>query len=152
MQSAVESSAPIAPSSLVSWSGAGANARDPDRWMPMGAGLAGLLARLQWWWRGLPERARLLCLTGLATAGIAALLFAFVSEVNEAGRQGGMRREATAALAAMTWRCNAVSDVGARQDCLSNLPLAPNRGALRAVGSAPGLAQTSVALDASKTR
>ncbi len=118
----------------------------------MGAGLAGLLARLLWWWRGLSERARLLVLTGLATAGILALLFAFVSEVNEAGRQGAMRREATAALAAMTWRCNAVLDAGGRQDCLSHLPLAPNRGAMRAAQTESSLADASVAVDTRMAR
>lgn len=99
--------------------------------MPIGTGLAGLPARLQWWWSALPETARLAALAGLATIAILLLLLAFFSEVREAGRQGGMRREATAALTALTWRCNAVQDASARQDCLSRLPPVPSRGALR---------------------
>ena len=113
---------------------------------------AGLLAPLRCWWLSLPERARLLAFAGPAAAGIVTLLFAFVGELNEAGRQGGMRREATAALAAMTSRCNTVLDASARRDCLSHLPLAPLRGALRAAQTESRLADTSVADVANKVR
>ncbi len=130
MYSVVElSSDRVAPTRLVNCWGSTRNAS--GRGMPMGTGLAGLQARLRWWWGGVPEPVRLAALAGLAAIAILALLTAFFIEVREAGLQGGMRRDATAALAAMTWRCNAVQDANARQDCLLRLPPAPNRGAMQ---------------------
>jgi hypothetical protein len=118
--------------------------------MPIGTGLAGLPARLQWWWSALPETARLAALAGLATIAILLLLLAFFSEVQEAGRQGGMRREATAALAALTWRCNATPDASARQDCLSRLPPVPSRGVLRTETTDSAVVNATLVSDARK--
>ena len=59
----------------------------------------------------------------LATLTSAGLLVAFHQVVDEAVRQGELRRKATATHVEATWRCNALSDRsdGARQNCLSSI-------------------------------
>lgn len=63
-------------------------------------------------------------LAALASAG---LLVAFHQVVDEAVRQGELRRTATATNVEATWRCNALSghSAAARQNCL--LELKPTR-------------------------
>jgi hypothetical protein len=77
------------------------------------AGAAAAPGRQVWW-------------LGFALLSLLGLLLVFGGVVHVAVRQGVTMREAAAAHAAATWRCNFLPSQGARVDCLQQLAATPS--------------------------
>lgn len=68
--------------------------------------------------------------TALAVATGLALLLAFQQVVSRVAQQGALRRQAQTEHVQASWRCRALGDARARQDCLAQLvPAWPGAGA-----------------------
>ena len=91
--------------------------------------LVGLVHHLQFEWRRLPVGPRSPLWPGLlAAAAILGLLLAFHQVVRGAVVQGEIRRAATVAHAHAASRCNSLTGLHMREDCLVQLNDAPLDG------------------------
>jgi len=108
-------------------------------------GFATFQRGLQRWWHQLPAAVRARVWPGiLATLVMLGMLLAFHQVVRAAVQQSELRLKATAVQAEATWRCHAMSSLGASESCLLQLNSVPRSDPVLAVQDKPWVRQPSV--------